>query len=504
MAALATVNALTEPGHWWVAWPAWVWGLLLVAHVGWTLALGARLLGAHAAVFAVANLGFLAIDLADGGAHWALWPLWGWGMLLAAHAAARLVRGARFTAAHVTLFALANLGFVAIDLADGGADWYYWPLLGWGILLAAHAGLVVTGRDEVVVGPAIPGTPVERAPGPPPVPVAASGAAPGAMVAGVPARGRARTGPRGFRVAEVVLALIAGAQIVAAAGTGLAWALTVRGSGVAAAEARPVAPFQALVVRGEGEVVVEQGEVDALTVEGDDNLVPLVKSSVEDGTLTIDAGQHWLRSLDPSLPLRYRVTVRDLTSLELVGNALAKIPALTTERLTVVVDGTGVAELGALRATSLDASVDGTGRLAVDGMVTDQVVRVDGSGSYDASGLSSRVADVTVDGTGAANVSVSERLVATVDGSGLITYGTDADGLQLVDTVDGSGEIAPTDPNRSDRYGFGAKGIVVARRSPRGGGERHPQAPRRVMSYHARTRRTRRTRPAMPVRERTP
>jgi hypothetical protein len=468
MAGLVAVNALTEPGHWWVGWPAWGWGLLLIAHAGWALASAARLLGAHAAVFAVANLGFLAIDLADGGAHWAHWPLWGWGMLLAAQAAATLVRGARFTAAHVTLFALANLGFVAIDLADGGADWYYWPLLGWGILLAAHAGLVVTGRDEVVVGPAVAGTPVERAPGPPPAPVAAPGTAPATMAAGVAARGRVRTGPRGFRVAELVLVLIAGAQIVAAAGTGLNWALTVRGSGVAAAESRPVAPFRALVVRGEGELVVEQGEVDALTVEGDDNLLPLVESSVEDGTLTIDAGQHWLRSLDPSLPLRYRVTVRDLTSLELDGGARAEIPALATERLTVVVDGLGVAELGDLRATSLDALVEGTGSLAVNGMVTDQVVRVDGAGSYDGSGLSSRVAEVTVDGAGSADVSVAERLVATVDGTGSITYGTDADGLQLVDTVDGAGEIVPAAPNRSDSYR--GRENFWERHSPRGGG----------------------------------
>ena len=40
----------------------------------------------HALVFVVVNLGLYAINSATGGAHWARFPLWGWGLGLAIHA----------------------------------------------------------------------------------------------------------------------------------------------------------------------------------------------------------------------------------------------------------------------------------------------------------------------------------------------------------------------------------------------------------------------------------
>jgi hypothetical protein len=53
---------------------------------------------------------------------------------------------------HAVVFALVNLALFAIDMADSGPTWFYWPLLGWGIGLAAHAfttfrGGALFGRD---------------------------------------------------------------------------------------------------------------------------------------------------------------------------------------------------------------------------------------------------------------------------------------------------------------------------------------------------------------------
>ena len=39
----------------------------------------------HALVFVVVNLGLYAINGLTGGAHWAQFPLWGWGLGLAIH-----------------------------------------------------------------------------------------------------------------------------------------------------------------------------------------------------------------------------------------------------------------------------------------------------------------------------------------------------------------------------------------------------------------------------------
>ena len=43
---------------------------------------------------------------------------------------------------HLVTYVLVNAGLFAINLASkgqGGGWWFYWPLLGWGIGVAAHA-----------------------------------------------------------------------------------------------------------------------------------------------------------------------------------------------------------------------------------------------------------------------------------------------------------------------------------------------------------------------------
>ena len=45
----------------------------------------------HALVFVLVNLGLYAINSATGGAHWARFPLWGWGLGLAIHGLVTLV-----------------------------------------------------------------------------------------------------------------------------------------------------------------------------------------------------------------------------------------------------------------------------------------------------------------------------------------------------------------------------------------------------------------------------
>ena len=82
MLLLSVINVLATPGEWWVVWPLWGWGMPFALHTGYLLA---GHLGGHAALFAVANLGFFAIDSSLAGETWFFWPLVSWAIALAAH-----------------------------------------------------------------------------------------------------------------------------------------------------------------------------------------------------------------------------------------------------------------------------------------------------------------------------------------------------------------------------------------------------------------------------------
>ena len=40
---------------------------------------------------------------------------------------------------HAAIYVLVNIMLFVINLLTGGGWWFYWPLLGWGIGLGAHA-----------------------------------------------------------------------------------------------------------------------------------------------------------------------------------------------------------------------------------------------------------------------------------------------------------------------------------------------------------------------------
>ena len=56
--------------------------------------------------------------------------------------ARRRVRAYKLFFAHAIVFVVVNALLLLIDVATGGGLWFYWPLFGWGIGLAAHAGIL--------------------------------------------------------------------------------------------------------------------------------------------------------------------------------------------------------------------------------------------------------------------------------------------------------------------------------------------------------------------------
>ena len=82
----------------------------------------------------------------------------------------------------------------------------------------------------------------------------------------------------------------------------------VSGSGQVASETRPVSGFTGIDLSGTGEVIIEQGETESLTIEADDNVLPVLTSEVEDSVLRLD--QKPRTTVQTRNPIRYRVALK--------------------------------------------------------------------------------------------------------------------------------------------------------------------------------------------------
>ena len=191
----------------------------------------------------------------------------------------------------------------------------------------------------------------------------------------------------------------------------------VAGSGTSATQARSVAAFDRIDIRGDYDVVVRVGGARAVSLEGDDNLLPFVRTEVRSGTLHIDSAE----DLRPRAGIRIEIGVEALQGVHSGGSSDIAIREVRAPSFDVNVSGSS--ELAATgEFGDLSTSISGSGEIRMQGTADEIDGRVSGSGELDLVDVRARRARIDVSGSGGATLNVSERLDASVSGSGDVRY----------------------------------------------------------------------------------
>lgn len=211
----------------------------------------------------------------------------------------------------------------------------------------------------------------------------------------------------------------------------------VQGSGNVQRQARDVAHFNGLAMSLPGNVEIRSGSGrEGLTVEADDNLLPLIETVVEDGTLQIRAKHHAnLRTRN----LKIVVQARDIDRLSLAGSGNIDADVVRGGRVRLDLGGAGAINVRRVEGESVNVNLGGSGNLKVgDGTARSVAVSIGGSGNVDLAHVRAENASVTVAGSGDATLWVRGSLSLTVAGSGDVNYYGDP---QVSKSVVGSGNV---------------------------------------------------------------
>lgn len=208
------------------------------------------------------------------------------------------------------------------------------------------------------------------------------------------------------------------------------------GSGVTKTETRTVAGFHALALGVHATIDLRQDGTEGLSITGDDNIVPLIETVVEDGTLKI----RWKKETESTQYKEVSLVVHaaNIDGLAIAGSGELAAKTLKSGKLRISLAGSGRMTLDALSADSARVSIDGSGQLTVAGRVEELVVSTAGSGRLSAAKLESRTATIVVAGSGSATTWASETLTGKVAGSGAIRYYGNP---RVTSTVAGSGTV---------------------------------------------------------------
>jgi hypothetical protein len=170
------------------------------------------------------------------------------------------------------------------------------------------------------------------------------------------------------------------------------------GSGTMKVEKRNVPAFTAVNLSGAYEVEIVAQKEQSLEIEGDDNLLPLIKTEVNGGVLEIFNE----KSFSTKHPIRVRISVPKLDGISSSGAS------------EIVASG--------VKGDEFNIDTSGASSVKVAGETTKFGLEMSGAGEVDAKDLRARIVSVDSSGAASAEVYASEELRVDASGAGNVTY----------------------------------------------------------------------------------
>ena len=211
---------------------------------------------------------------------------------------------------------------------------------------------------------------------------------------------------------------------------------TVSGSGTIKSEPRAVSGFSGIDLSLDALVEIQQGSAEGVTVEADDNILPLIETAVENGTLIIRHASA-NASISPS-KLKIVVHAKTIDRLSITGAGDIQAEALRAPALKASISGSGDMRIKSLDAGVLRVSIAGSGDFSAAGRAASVHASIAGSGDLKAAKLDAKDVKVSIAGSGDAIVWARGTLKVKAAGSGDVKYFGDA---EVEQSVVGSGSI---------------------------------------------------------------
>jgi hypothetical protein len=212
----------------------------------------------------------------------------------------------------------------------------------------------------------------------------------------------------------------------------------VKGNGKIMTEKRTTAGYDEINVSGFFDVVLVSGKEGAITIQGEENLLPYVKVEVEGNVLKIHTEKNVNISTNKGIVLTVPFEQISFVSLSGSGDLKSK-STIVGSSFKAKLSGSGDLTLD-VKTINFETNLSGSGDVVLTGNSDSFISKISGSGDVDAVNLVTKNSNLTVSGSGDMKVNCSESLYARVSGSGDIAYKGNP---KTKDTkVNGSGEIS--------------------------------------------------------------
>jgi len=164
-------------------------------------------------------------------------------------------------------------------------------------------------------------------------------------------------------------------------------------------QTRNVSSFTSINTQTACKITVEVGKAQSITLRGDSKFIEKFTTVVTGNELVITDANKRMKITDSDEII---ITVPELKKFNFQGAGMTKINNLNIDRF--------------------DLAYEGAGSLTATGKVNHLTIHSHGVGAIDTKALSAKEVEVYGEGVGAITVTASEKLNATLQGIGSLTY----------------------------------------------------------------------------------
>ena len=213
----------------------------------------------------------------------------------------------------------------------------------------------------------------------------------------------------------------------------------IQGNGVLSKETRQVSNYSSIASSGSFDVMIAFGESNSIEVSGDENLIPYIETTVENGTLTIKSKNKV--NLKAKNKLTIYVSLTRLTGIslsgsgEIIGDGNFKNEGQTDFKLS----GSGKIKLNFGQLHNVIVNISGSGNIRLAGSAFSLDTKISGSGNADCSEVICEDAIAHISGSGNIKLNANKSINANISGSGNISYKGAAN--EIKKQISGSGRL---------------------------------------------------------------
>ncbi len=215
----------------------------------------------------------------------------------------------------------------------------------------------------------------------------------------------------------------------------------IKGNGVIKMQERTVNAFNEVEASGDIKLIVVQGDLKPIKLEGDENILSYIEVIQEGEHVTIKTREGV--NLNPSGDFNITVTSPTYKSIDVSGSSdiIGQTKITSSDELTLQASGAGDIKME-VDAPKITAGISGSGSINLKGQAKDLDINLSGAGHAYCYDLLTENTSVDISGAGSAQVYASVKLKADVSGAGNISYKGNASVSQQ---ISGAGSVNKTD-----------------------------------------------------------